>query len=634
MPHAVVLHRTLALVLGLGASLGCGARQPAPPAGRSPSVIADPHSHARPDRTAVSHLALDITVEFATRQIIGTAALTVERRAPGAELILDTDGLDISAAAECKTGRTLAFTLGPRHAVLGVPLTVALPPEVTCVAIRYRTSADAKALLWVEPSGTTGKTRPMLFTQSQPILGRTWVPLQDTPSVRFTYDATVKVPPDLLAVMSAENPQTRALDGVYQFHMRRPIPSYLMALAVGDLAFRAIGPRTGVYGEPAVVAAAAREFAEVDAMIATAEKLYGPYRWGRYDMLVLPTSFPFGGMENPLLTFLTPTVITGDRALVSLIAHELAHSWAGNLVTNATWNDVWLNEGITTYVERRIMEALRGRELADLLWHLGRKDLDATLAEIGAASPGTRLSLTLDARTDPDSVASGVAYEKGSLFMRALEERVGRARCDAFLKERFDRLAFKPTDSRAFVADTLARLGGPATAASPGDLKAFLEEWIYKPGVPASAPADSSALAARIRDAAVGFAATGAAFDSSSWKTVEWVTFIRSLPEQTTIERLRALDEQHRFTNTPNPHIQMYWLPLLIARDERAALPAIDQFLGSVGRRWMVREVYTALVKKGGFWLEHGRELFATVAPTYHPVTRGSIAELLAGKKS
>jgi leukotriene-A4 hydrolase len=631
--HAVPVHRTLAVALATSVLVGCAARQPPPPAAGPPSVIADPHSYARADRTCVSHLSLDITVEFATRQIIGTAALTVERRAPGAELILDTDGLDISAATECKTGRKLAFTLGPRHAVFGVPLTVALPPEVTCVAIRYRTSADAKALLWVEPSGTTGKARPMLFTQSQFILGRSWVPLQDTPSVRFTYDATVKVPPDLLAVMSAENPQTRALDGVYRFHMRHPIPSYLMALAVGDLAFRAIGPRTGVYGEPGVVEAAAREFAEVDAMVATAEKLYGPYRWGRYDMLVLPTSFPFGGMENPLLTFLTPTVITGDRALVSVIAHELAHSWAGNLVTNATWNDTWLNEGITSYVERRIMEALRGREFSDLLWHLARKDLDATLAEIGATAPGTRLALTLDTNTDPESAAVGIAYEKGALFMRTLEERLGRERFDAYLKERFDRLAFKSTDSRAFVADTLARLGGPATSPA-GDLKAFLEEWIYKPGIPASATPDTSALAARIRDAAVGFAATGAAFDPSSWKTVEWVTFIRSLPEQTTIERLRALDEQYRLTSSTNAQLLMYWLPILIARDERAALSAIDRFLATVGRRWMVREVYTALVKKGGFWLEHGRELFASVAPTYHPVTRDSIAALLAGKKS
>jgi leukotriene-A4 hydrolase len=634
VPVSVLQQRGIAAALAVAASAlaGCAAHQEAASGSRSQPVIADPHSYARADRTAVSHLALDIAVDFKARQIAGTAALTVERRVPGAELILDTDGLEIAGATECGSSRTLAFTLGPRHPILGVPLTVTLPPEVRCVAIRYRAPTDAKALLWVDPSGTVGKTHPMLFTQSEPILGRTWVPLQDTPSVRFTYEAKVTVPPDLLAVMSAENPQTRAPDGVYHFRMRHPIPSYLMALAVGDFAFRAIGPRTGVYAEPGVAEAAAQEFAEVDAMVATAEKLYGPYRWGRYDMLVLPTSFPFGGMENPLLTFLTPTLITGDRAMVSVIAHELAHSWAGNLVTNATWNDTWLNEGITTYVERRIMEELRGRDFADLLWHLGRKDLDAAVAELGATAPGTRLAQTLDAASDPDAASSTIAYEKGSLFMRTLELRIGRARFDTYLKERFDRLAFQSTDSRSFVADLVARLGGPATGAS--ELAALAESWVYRPGVPATATPDESALATTIRAAAAAFAATGAAFDSASWKTVEWVTFIRSLPETTTIDRLRALDQQYHLKSSSNPQLLMYWLPILIARDERAAIPAIDRFLAGVGRRWMVREVYTALVKKGGFWLEHGRALFATVAPSYHPVTRGSIAELLAGKKT
>ncbi|HSS02076.1 MAG TPA: M1 family metallopeptidase [Kofleriaceae bacterium] len=624
--------RAAALVVSIVATIvgAAGCAHPSASPSR-PAVFADPHSYARADRTAVSHLALDLSVDFAARQIAGTAELTVERRVPGAELILDTDGLDIAGATECGTQKALAFALGTKHPILGVPLTVTLPPDVRCVAIRYRTPADAKALLWVDPAGTVGKAHPMLFTQSEPILGRTWVPLQDTPSVRFTYEAKVTVPPELMAVMSAENPETRAPDGVYHFQMRHPIPSYLMALAVGDFAFRAIGPRTGVYAEPAVAEAAAQEFVEVDAMVATAEKLYGPYRWGRYDMLVLPQSFPFGGMENPLLTFLTPTLITGDRAMVSVIAHELAHSWAGNLVTNATWNDTWLNEGITTYVERRIMEELRGKDFADLLWHLGRKDLQDNIVELGTTAPASRLAQTLDGASDPDAASSTIAYEKGSLFLRTLEVKIGRARFDAYLKDRFDRLAFQSTDSRAFVDDIVARLGGPGGAT---DLAPLVESWIYRPGVPATATPDESTLATRIRAAAAAFAASGAAFDTASWKTVEWVTFIRSLPAETTIERLRALDQQYHLTSSTNPQLLMYWLPILIARDERAALPAIDRFLSTVGRRWMVREVYTALVKKGGFWLDHGRSLFATVAPSYHPVTRGTIADLLAGKKS
>lgn len=601
---------------------GCAARSPASTAPASPA-IADPHSYARAERLVVTHLALDLTVDFARKQLAGTAALDLARRAPGSELVLDTDHLTITAVHACGGAQALPFTVGAVHPILGAPLTIQVPPSVTCVAVQYHTAPDAKALLWVDPAGTAGKAQPMLFTQSEAILGRSWVPMQDTPSVRFTYDATIRVPPQLLALMSADNPDKKAADGVYTFHMQRAIPSYLMALAVGDFVHQPIGTRTGVYAEPSVAKAAASEFAEVDAMVATAEKLYGAYRWNRYDMLVLPPSFPYGGMENPRLTFLTPTAITGDRAMVSLIAHELAHSWAGNLVTNATWNDTWLNEGITTYVERRIMEALRGKEFADLLWHLGRVDLDKAIAELGG-TPASRLHQTLDASGDPDSVSSDIAYEKGALFMRALELRVGRDRFDAFLKDRFDRLAFQSTDSQRFEADTLAHLGEA--------LRPMIEAWVFAPGLPADAPPDTSALASKIAAEARAYAASGAAFDTTGWKSLEWISFLRSLPASTTIERLRELDARYHWTGSPNNGVAMYWYPLLIERDERAAVPAIDHFLASVGRRFMVREVYAALVKKGGFWLDHGRQVFATVGPTYHPVTRSTIADMLAGK--
>lgn len=602
---------------------GCAARSTTPTAPASPA-IADPHSYARAERVVVTHLALDLSVDFAKKQLAGTAELDIARRAPASELVLDTDNLTITGASECGSKKPLPFALGAVHPILGAPLTIQVPPAVVCVAVAYHTAPDAKALLWVDPAGTAGKAQPMLFTQSEAILGRSWVPLQDTPSVRFTYDATIRVPPQLLALMSADNPDKRAADGVYTFHMQRAIPSYLMALAVGDFVHQPIGTRTGVYAEPSVAAAAAHEFAEVDAMVATAEKLYGAYRWNRYDMLVLPPSFPYGGMENPRLTFLTPTAITGDRAMVSLIAHELAHSWAGNLVTNATWNDTWLNEGITTYVERRIMEALRGKPFADLLWHLGRVDLDKAIAEIGG-KPESRLHQTLDANGDPDSVSSDIAYEKGALFMRALELRVGRAKFDAFLKDRFDRLAFQSTDSQTFEADTLAHLGA--------ELKPMVDAWVFAPGLPADAPADSSALASKIAAEAQAFAASGAPFDTTGWKSLEWISFLRSLPPSTTIERLRALDAQYHWTGSPNNGVAMYWYPMLIERDERAAVPAIDRFLTTVGRRFMVKEVYAALVKKGGFWLDHGKEVFATVGPTYHPVTRTTVADMLAGKK-
>ncbi|HET9622825.1 MAG TPA: M1 family metallopeptidase [Kofleriaceae bacterium] len=629
MPHAP--SRTGVLALAGLALAACG--HPAAPTQADPGAVSDPHSRAQPTRTVVTHLGLDLKVDFATKVLTGTAELTVARKVPGAELVLDTDGLTIGATTVCGSGQKLTATLGARHPNLGAPLTIALPPDVTCVAIQYTTSPDAKALLWVEPAGTAGGAQPMMFTQSESILGRSWVPLQDSPGVRFTYDATVHVDPKFLAVMSsADNPRARSADGVYHFHQPHPIPSYLMALAVGDLAFRPIGERTGVYSEPGVVDAAAKEFAEVDAMMATAEKLYGPYRWGRYDMLVLPPSFPFGGMENPMLTFLTPTLITGDRALVSVIAHELAHSWAGNLVTNATWNDVWLNEGITTYVERRIMEALRGAAFADLLWHLGRQDLNEAVAQAGPGSPTTRLALTLGADDDSDGTPAAIAYEKGSLFMRTLEHRIGREVFDAFLKDRFDRFAFQSIGSRTFVDDTVTHLGNDA--ADRAALRAMLEAWVFQPGVPADATPDHSELADRVAAAARNFAATGAAFDAADWKTLEWVSFVRALPPSVTLDRLRAVDAQHHLTDTPNAEIAMYWLATLVAHDDRDAAPAVDRFLLRVGRLRMVREVYGAIAKRGGFWLDHGREVYKRAAPHYHPVTRAAIGALLAGGKA
>jgi leukotriene-A4 hydrolase len=602
-------------------ALACkGPERPHEPARR------DPHSYAEPERVAVRHLALSLDVDFAKRELRGTVKLDLVRKDRAAELILDTNGLVIDAVTDCGSGSALVYKLGPKRPILGAPLAIRATGD--CVTIAYRTGPDAGALLWVDPSGTSGKQKPMLFTQSQAIHARTWIPLQDSPGVRFTYDATIRAPDGLWAVMSAENPQTPPADGVWRFRMDKPIPAYLMALAVGDLTFRSLGPRTGVYAEPAMIDAAANEFAEVEAMMTTAERLYGPYRWGRYDMLVLPPSFPFGGMENPRLTFLTPTAITGDRSLVSLIAHELAHSWSGNLVTNSTWNDFWLNEGFTTYVERRIMEVLRDPATADAGWYLGRKDLDEAFAASGP-TPDTRLALETAGR-DPDEVPSDAAYEKGALFLRTLEQRFGRDVFDAFLRRRFDRLAFQSTDTRTFEAEATAEL----LAKDPGKLSAAeFASWIHDPGLPKSTPAPVSARIAAIEATAASYAATGAAFATDGWLTREWVAFLRALPATITLARLQALDAQHELTGTPNAEIAMYWLPLLVRADARDAAPAVAAFLATVGRRRMVRPIYEAMVVKGGTWLALAKQTYERAKPLYHPIVREAVEKLLADRE-
>ncbi len=590
-----------------------------------PVVRRDPHSQSRPDQVSVEHLMLDLHVNFDTKVLTGKAQLRLVRHDPEAtEVVFDTDGLTIDSVTECGVQQALPYTLGPAVGRLGRALTVTT--KASCVAVNYRTSPGAKALLWVEPAGTAGKLKPMLFTQSQAILARTWIPLQDTPGVRFTYSAEVRVPAGVRPLMSAENPEAAGSDGRWQFTMVQRIPSYLMALAVGDLTFKPIGTRTGIYAEPSVVAAAANEFAEVDAMMEVGEKLYGPYRWTRYDILVLPPSFPFGGMENPRLTFLTPTVITGDRALVSLIAHELAHSWSGNLVTNSTWNDLWLNEGFTTYVERRIMEELRGKEIADMSWAMGRKDLEEVLAEAGRTSKDTRLALDFGPDRDPDDAPSDVAYEKGALLLRAMELAFGRPTFDAFLRARFDRLAFQSTDTRTFEADA-----APLFAAQDPGWK--LGDWLHEPGLPPTAPPSTSTRITALEAQAGAYAKDGVLPDVSAWKTMDWMAFLDALPEDLARTRVLALDTKHRLTSSPNRLIQMTWFPVVIRADVRDAAPAIEEFLQHVGRRWLVRAVYEPLIAKNEFWRELAATTFEKAKAGYHPVTRDGIAAMLAPPK-
>ncbi|HEX8685971.1 MAG TPA: M1 family aminopeptidase/hydrolase, partial [Pyrinomonadaceae bacterium] len=428
------------------------------------------------------HVALDWTVDFGRRVLAGAATLDVERVSAdeGAPLVLDTRALNVSRVEASADGTRFAaaeFAVGQSDAILGAPLTVRLPSGARRVRVHYETSPAASGLQWLEPAQTAGRRHPFMFTQSQAIHARSWIPLQDTPQVRVTYEARVRTPRDLLAVMSADNDSAANRDGDYSFRMAQPIPSYLIALAVGDLHFRPTGRRTGVYAEPSVVERAAREFADTERMVEATERLYGPYRWGRYDILVLPPSFPFGGMENPRLTFATPTVIAGDKSLVSLIAHELAHSWSGNLVTNATWRDFWLNEGFTTYLERRILEAVYGRERAQMEAALGRRTLDDELKTMQERDE--ILHVDLKGR-DPDEGFTQVPYEKGALFLRHLEETFGRERFDPFVRAYFDRFAFQSITTEDFVSYLRQNLlnRNPRLAA-----RVPVQEWVYSAGL-------------------------------------------------------------------------------------------------------------------------------------------------------
>jgi leukotriene A-4 hydrolase/aminopeptidase len=590
----------------------CRNEQPATEAKPQPAVSRDPHSFSRPDEVRVENIALDLGVDFAKKQLAGTATLRVRNETNAKTLVLDTNGLEIRRVTI--NNAPVQFKLGAADPIRGSALEIPIDDKTQTVAIDYATSPAARALQWLEPAMTAGKKHPFLLSQSEAILARTWVPCQDTPGVRFTYDATIRVPKELLAVMSAENPQARNEEGVYRFRMEHPIPSYLLALAVGDLEFRPFDTRSGVYAEPEVVERAAAEFSDTPKMMKAAEELYGPYRWGRYDLLVLPPSFPYGGMENPRLTFLTPTVLAGDKSLVSLIAHELAHSWSGNLVTNASWNDLWLNEGFTTYIEHRITEKLYGRPYSEMLWLLGITEVREELATLPAADQGLAVDFS---KRDPDDVP-GIVYEKGALFLRLLEETAGRERWDQFLRAYFDKFAFQPMTTTIFV-DHLK------TALPDVVQKVDVNQWLHGPGLPANAPKPQSEAFARVEQQAKAFADGGSAdaIQADPWSSHERVHFIQSLP-LLPVDRMAALDARFHFSDSGNSEVLSAWLEKSIDARYKGAYPAIERFLTTQGRRKFLKPIYEKLAKNPDD-LAFAKRIYATARPTYHPVSQATI---------
>jgi len=585
----------------------------------------DAHSFANSADVVVKHIDLDLSVDFQNKILSGKATLTIDNKKRSTVVVFDTRDLDISRIT-LGTGETPAkFTLGDAVQYLGRPLAITITPSTTQLTIHYSTSPMASALQWLEPSQTSGKEKPFLFTQSQAILARTWVPCMDGPGVRFTYSATIRTRPDLLAVMSAEgNSGTKATDGVYRFQMKLPIPSYLLALAVGDLEFRPLGVRSGVYAEPMVIEKAANEFIDVEAMITSAEGLYGPYRWGRYDLLVLPPSFPFGGMENPMLTFATPTILAGDRSLVSLVAHELAHSWSGNLVTNATWNDFWLNEGFTVYFEQRIMEKVYGRTYSEMLAALALKDLTATIADLGSASPDTKLKLDLKGR-DPDDGMTDIAYNKGYFFLRLCEETFGRERWDAFLKKYFSDNAFVPMTTGSFIAYFNNYFKEQSLIKTIN-----VNAWVYGAGLPSNCPqpqsGEFSSVTAQIDSWKNGVHPSR--LETKGWTTHHWLFFLHNLPATMPPEKMIELDYTFNFTRSGNAEILCEWFQRCIKARYETAYGPMRNYLLSIGRRKLIKPLYTELAKtpEGKEW---AKEVYAKARPGYHSVSYQTIDDIL-----
>jgi leukotriene-A4 hydrolase len=576
----------------------------------------DYHSFANPESIKVTHLNLDLTVDFVKKFLVGTAQLDLQKVDSNSTLlILDTRDLTINSVTAM--GKEVKFDLASGDSFLGAALTIEVPADADSVVISYQTSPKASGVQWLTPEQTAGKKHPFLFTQAQAIHARSFIPLQDSPQVRMTYEATIRTPKELLAVMSASNDPDTERDGVYEFSMPQPIPSYLIALAVGDLHFKSMGKRTGVYSEKGILDAAADEFSDTESMLIATEKAFGPYSWDRYDLLILPPSFPFGGMENPRLSFITPTVIAGDKSLVALIAHELAHSWSGNTVTNATWRDLWLNEGFTTYLTYRIMQMVYGDERFEMEAVLGRQDLQADIDSL----PANDQIMAIDLRgRDPDDVFSNIPYEKGALFLRELEHKVGRKNFDQFLLSYFEKFAFKSITTDQFVSyleQTLLKDHSDKLSI------ARIEQWIFQPGIPEGAPvpeSDAFSIVDQARDTWLAGKIQADEINSEKWVVHQWLYFLNNMPEILSQEQLADLDKAFALTNSKNNEIAHSWLLISVINWYHPAFNRLHDYLTSIGRNKLVKPLYKALsqTQEGKVM---ARKAFSEAKAGYHPLT-------------
>ena len=582
----------------------------------------DPSSYADLTQGKIKHILFRIGVNFSTHILEIEATYQMQEPMQGS-LFLDSYKIELKEARA--NDRELAWEFDEKDEVLGERLHLKGFAGESKFTLTFRTSPEARALQWLNASQTAGGQLPFLFSQCQAIHARSIFPCQDTPSVRFTYSAEVEVPQGLVAAMAAEQIGIDEGAGngsiVFRFRMPQPIPSYLFALAVGNLHFRELGPRTGIHAEPEILDAAAWEFEENETKIIEAEKLLGPYLWERYDLLILPPTFPYGGMENPRLTFLTPTAILGTRGMTSLITHELAHAWTGNLVTNATWQDFWLNEGWTTYAETRITEVLEGKDAVDLHSAFNEKQLIAIMERVGIDSPLTQLKLP--AEKDADSFTTSIPYYKGCFFLQQCEYAVGRERFDAFIQKYMASFQFQSLTTEAFLDFLKAEL--PEVFE-----KVDVHQWIYERGMPEVWHRPQSPLFNEVQrvldDYARGIKPTREQIQG--WHRYQILSFLQGLPHRISVEDCQYFDDILELDKWNDVAFYSFFYILSIVSGYEAILPRVEEFMGKIGRMLYVLPIMRAMIEND--WSrKYVRPLFERVRDRHHQITIRAMETLL-----
>lgn len=581
----------------------------------------DPHSYADLLQGQIAHIDLHIQTDFDAHILKIVADYQLTGPVNGS-LFLDTAGIDLLKALS--NGQELQWEFDRQDELLGERLHLRELNGIESFSLVFNTTKQARALQWLPAVQTAGGEHPFLYSQCQAIHARSILPCQDTPAVRFTFSAKVEVPKALTAVMAAEQVgiEERDENRVFQFEMPQSIPSYLFAIGVGNLDFRELGPRTGVYAEPELIEGAAWEFAENEEKIVEAEKLLGPYLWGRYDLLILPPSFPYGGMENPRLTFLTPTAILGNRGQTTLITHELAHAWTGNLVTNATWEDFWLNEGWTTYAETRITEVLEGKENADLKAVYDEQRLFEVMERVGMDSDLTRLKVPADG-SDPDAATTIIPYYKGCFFLKECEYALGRERFDTFIHKYTGRYQFQSLTTEAFLDFLKAEL--------PDVFEQIdVQEWIYEPGLTEIRHRPQSALYDEVQEVLKAYTqgirpTRGQVAD---WQRYQTLSFLQALPKQIPVEDCKFFEDILGLKDKNDAALYSYFYATCINSGYQEILPKVEEYLGRIGRMLYILPIFRAMVASD--WAKvQARQILEQVQARQHKITVHVVKKLL-----
>ncbi|CAA0829563.1 Leukotriene A-4 hydrolase homolog [Striga hermonthica] len=606
----------------------------------------DPHSFTDSTHPLTTHISLSFYFDFSSSTILSSAVLSLSSPHSG-PLTLDSRSLAVSAVYDPATMAPLPFTFHPASpdAVLGQSLVVTLSNHSQLLIV-FKTSPSSSALQWLSPPQTFNKSFPFVYTQCQSIHARSIFPCQDTPAARIRYSARLNIPRYLSAVMSAKHIGRRdPLPGesggscddslwcgeervVEEFEMEQPVPPYLFAFAVGELGFREVGPRTKVYSEaaPGVLDAAAREFAGTEEMIKVGEGLFGPYEWERFDLLVLPPSFPYGGMENPRMVFLTPTVIKGDSTGAQVVAHELAHSWTGNLITNKTNDHFWLNEGFTTYAERRIVEAVQGKQRAALNIGIGWRGLVEAVERFKDNMEFTKLK-TNQQGVDPDDVYSDVPYEKGFQFLWRIERQIGRPAFDEFLKKYIATFKFQSIDTDMFLDFLKANIPGI-------EQHIDLKLWTEGTGLPPDAMEPVSDIYTKIVSLANEFKVGRMPNEDevADWGGMEWELYLENLPKSVDASQVSALDARYRLSESKDYEVKVAFLQLAISSGCSNYYNEVEKTLKEVGRMKYLRPLYRALVLGPGREEEKifAKRVFSEACACYHPIAQGVVEAILA----